>query len=568
MNLPSFLHEVDKIAENLSEEQMATFIHEIARRLSETKREKFLDILKKMSEESKNICSNKEQNSINAELLSEIEENKNDLRKINEGEYCLKSEYNEEWDDWYNSNVDEILFLDPMHLLDKINKTIYLLHKCIDFEAYKEGRALVETLSNLEVIAEGDYEDYDGTPLGIRELYDHDLLDSNLENTLKECLYLVYMGNELQQRPRAIYAVIQNFQEYFVRLEEVFQMGECDLPQFKQFLTLWIEYLGEQDERRTKSLLKEAQLMLGDGQQALDIARQFADTHPELYEQILETNSNSDEAERMITVGLEALKKVKKCSEVRSRIALHTARYAYIIEKPEIYEYCWMEAFLSNPSIVNYMRVRFLVQDWSKYRERALQISGLVSRVQEIDYYMLQFLNQKFDRTMKEGLNATEPLGWSFTFMKDGIASFLLLLYERKTLPSGMKDMLNRMQYACGFTKQEFYYGTTITCEENDNELFWKLIYKWKKEVIISENDRQQWMMRISNLISLRVAGIMEANRRKYYDECASFIAALGEVQESLGETGAKMRVMRKYKELYPRRSAFIRELRNYGLKD
>ena len=149
MNLPSFLHEVDKIAENLSEEQMATFIHEIARRLSETKREKFLDILKKMSEESKNICSNKEQNSINAELLSEIEENKNDLRKINEGEYCLNSEYNEEWDDWYNSNVDEILFLDPMHLLDKINKTIYLLHKCIDFEAYKEGRALVETLSKV-----------------------------------------------------------------------------------------------------------------------------------------------------------------------------------------------------------------------------------------------------------------------------------------------------------------------------------------------------------------------------------------------------------------------------------
>ena len=88
MNLPSFLREVDKVTDNLSEEQMATFIHEIARRLSETQREKFLDVLKKTCEESKNICNkNKEQNFAREELSSEIGANKNYLRKINEGEW-------------------------------------------------------------------------------------------------------------------------------------------------------------------------------------------------------------------------------------------------------------------------------------------------------------------------------------------------------------------------------------------------------------------------------------------------------------------------------------------------
>lgn len=32
-------------------------------------------------------------------------------------------------------------------------------------------------------------------------------------------------------------------------------------------------------------------------------------------------------------------------------------RYACNIDKPEIYEYCWMVAFQSDKSILNYMRV-------------------------------------------------------------------------------------------------------------------------------------------------------------------------------------------------------------------
>lgn len=567
MNLPVFLREVDKVAENLSKEQMEVFIHEIARRLSETKREQFLTILQKMNEKTKEHSA-KTKESDKENLKSEIEENIACLRKINYGEYRLDSEYNEEWDDWYNSDVDEILFLDPMHLLRNVEKVVALIHKCIDWEAYKEGYELAEELSVLEVMADGDYQDYDGTPLGIRELYDHDLLDSNLDNTTRECLYLAYMANELQDRPKAMFTMIQNFQEYYVRLDDILQMGEHDLPQFKQFLPLWIEYLGEQNGMQINSLLKEAQSMMGDEQQELEIARQFAETHPELYEQILEKNVNADKEEKMIKVGLEALEKIKGHAEVRSKIALLTARYACVIDKPEIYEYCWMVAFQSNKSILNYMRVRFLVQDWSKYEQLALQNCRFVPQAEQTQYCMLLFWNKKFDRLMKSGLNEREPLGWSYTFMKEGIACFLLLLYKGNTVPVGMKDMMKRMKYACGFTKEAFYYGTNIVCEDNEDDIFWKLLCKWKEVVTISESERQQWTKRIENLISLRVAGIMEANRRKYYDECASFIAAFGEMQESLGEPGAKMRILRRYKEKYPRRSAFIRELRNYGLWD
>ncbi len=79
---------------------------------------------------------------------------------------------------------------------------------------------------------------------------------------------------------------------------------------------------------------------------------------------------------------------------------------------------------------------------------------------------------------------------------------------------------------------------------------------------------RTRALKRIEGLIEKRTEGIMNANRRNYYGECAAFIAALGEVQESLGESGAKQRLMTSYKDKYPRRNAFRAEMRDYGWID
>lgn len=83
----------------------------------------------------------------------------------------------------------------------------------------------------------------------------------------------------------------------------------------------------------------------------------------------------------------------------------------------------------------------------------------------------------------------------------------------------------------------------------------------------ISESETKMWLDRIDKWISLRVTGIMEGNHRNYYGECASYIAAFGEVQESLGIPSAKSCVMEKYRSEYSRRRAFHQELRAYGMK-
>ena len=115
------------------------------------------------------------------------------------------------------------------------------------------------------------------------------------------------------------------------------------------------------------------------------------------------------------------------------------------------------------------------------------------------------------------------------------------------------------------FTAEEFYKGTGHTCAKNSTELLWEIICKWKQEVKISNEDRIRWMNKINQLISLRVDGIMTANRRKYYHECAAFISAYGEVKESHGIIGEKNTFMAEYRKRYPRRSAFIQELVKFG---
>ena len=101
-----------------------------------------------------------------------------------------------------------------------------------------------------------------------------------------------------------------------------------------------------------------------------------------------------------------------------------------------------------------------------------------------------------------------------------------------------------------------------------DEEKFIELFENWKDTVNFSEELKEKWLMKIDKWIQKRTAGIMEANRRNYYGECAGFIAALGEVEESLGEKGARNKLMLHYRKEYARRSAFHCELKSFGLVD
>lgn len=593
MNLPLFLNKVDVLTSQLSHTDLEEYIHEMARTLPEARRDDFLSALEGLDVQAAPRKTGKDAGY--GDLLADIEVIKGKLNEINEGERCLDSEYNEEWDDWYNSDADEVLFSDSEGVLDDINAAAGLVHRCIDAEAYKEGCELAEILAFLEVMAEGDYNDFDGTPLGMRELDEYGLLSYDFKTLEKECVYLAYMGNTLEDRPEEIFFMVNNFQCYDVSLENILQTGKEELPEFDEFLKRWIAYLGAAKGRHAGELLREAQAMLQDEDEQIENARKYVENHPSLYKQLLEMKLESGKAaeigenEKMFGIGREALDKIPRSRVVRSQIALLTAEYACKLQDKAAMEDCWLEAFRSNSTVVNYLRIRMRTENWGKYEgdvkaiyeqayEESEKRSGRGSVIYDMNgqgendlhkpaYLTILFFEGQFDRMIEIGMKEKEALGWSSTFMKQGLALLLLLLYDGKKLQAGTRAMSHWALDACEFKAGEYFKRTGAQDKEENYDVFWKLFCRWKENIQVSEVQRKEWLDKIDKWIELRVSGIMNKNRRNYYGECASYIAALGEVQESLGTPGAKARIMEKYKCEYSRRSAFHQELRGYGMK-
>ena len=96
MNLIQFLKKVDTTVSAMTKEQLQSCIHELARTLSESEMYHFLDVIGMVQGNS--IASILKEKSYCDEMNSEIKAIKEILAHINDGERCLDSEYNEEWD--------------------------------------------------------------------------------------------------------------------------------------------------------------------------------------------------------------------------------------------------------------------------------------------------------------------------------------------------------------------------------------------------------------------------------------------------------------------------------------
>lgn len=101
---------------------------------------------------------------------------------------------------------------------------------------------------------------------------------------------------------------------------------------------------------------------------------------------------------------------------------------------------------------------------------------------------------------------------------------------------------------------------------KNEHNKIAPVFTKWKDTVALSDAEVNMWIEKIEDWIRGRVATVMNENQRDCYRECAKYIAALGEVKESLGEIGAKSKIMKHYKTQYSRRRAFHKELRDFGM--
>lgn len=603
MNFTQFLKAVDQAAAAMSKEQLAEFIHDTARTLPENQREDFLaEMLLFAGGKETHICP--ELSKADQEAAADFEQKRSFLRtrleRMESGELCLEGSLNPEYDDWYSSAEEEFLYSDPEGILDIIEEACRFVHQCVDCEEYQTACELTGILIGLDIMVGGEYQEYTDEPININDLKSYHLGNVDYRTLVIDAARAAYCASALSERADELYITLMNSGRRDITLEMILQGGR-ELPDIDAFLPLWIEHLGRMTGSSAGKLLQEALELADDGEQLLANARKYCGEHPELYEQYLTAGQGKTDADSLLAVGTEALEAIEKKYLVRSRVALLTSRTALEQDRPELAETCWLEAFRSDTRVVNYLRLLMECRDFSNVREAAAQIyretcsqlrkdsyflptagGGRENQVNPTQAYLLAFLGGEFDYVRERAMNATNSLGWSASFMKCGLAAFLLLLTEDGSLPQdaaqqggelktmkpGAREMLRRIVAAVGFDKSEYEKGTLRFIEESNEGWFLTCWNHWKRTVPLSREQREALLEWAEGLVTKRVQGIMEGNHRNYYGECAAYIAALGEAREAGGEPNGKQATMAKYMEAYNRRSAFRQVMRGYGMQD
>lgn len=583
MNLTKFLSAVDALSRPMDKGQLTAFIREIARVLPETARADFLERMKACTDsaEKENVYEKADK--------IKYEEIKGKLEEIESWEICLSGTLNEEYDDWYNSDSEEFLFEDPEGIGRTIEDACQFVHECVDKQLFDEGNEIAEILINLKIMVGGEYEDYTDEPLSIQDLANYNLAEINYKLLVIDALYLTYCVSPLDERAEALYGMIHNAGVKEISLEMIMQCGE-ELTEVQEFLPKWIAYLGNQNSHIAQVLLNEAIELTDDADSLLESARAYKEQHPGLYEKYIRENQDKISYENLMLAGEEALEGIAPKYQIRSRIALLLADIA-VRKSGEVtadVEQYWMEAYRSDTRVVHFLRMMAECQDFYKWQEELQEINhSLLKRNRngniysysssselrenipdQENIYLTAFLNGEYRFVKEQGMNHRGALGWSSTYMKDGLAAFLLILLNSGQLLQGGRAMLSKIVSSVSFSISEYRQGTVTEINETDTEWFLKCFIQSKRLHPMSEDEQISYLEWVTQLVRKRVDGIMEGNHRKYYYECAGYVAALGEVIESRGSLNGKQNLMLDYKQDYSRRRSFHEELRNFGMRD
>lgn len=558
IKLFDFLKEIQSKTNGMDNIELTNFISDIGLELGAGKRALFLERLENYKNEDQDYANNMF-NKIKSDIQKEVADTIIVLNRIQDNELKLDSEY--DLDNYYNRNShyysydddDDFLFHDYDDILSSIEHATDLIEKCFDLNLMNEGFELSKIICYLDVEVDGYYNECCCSSMTISDLIRYELINTDFKDLIIKCLYFIYNCTELNKRTYVLYAIFERFNITNFGLEEVFKLTGNNFEDFDEFIKKWIELLVTKKDYFTKDLIKEAQTMLRDDYALLNNARKYVDDHPYLYLQILEMNKDENMDEKMLDIGLEALDKVKNDLNVRNDIALISADYANRICDYNNRDYCWMEAFRAVPSVLNYMRIKFLSHDKNKYSNNVLRIiddKKINNNIDKRNCNIILFFEKKFNDIKNNDCSIN--------------ALRLLLINSNSKNTQGMQAISTKAYQACEFNGKELYRDEYK--EQDDYELFMSVFNNWKDTVELQENEIKQMMKKVESSISDMTEYVLTNKQRVCYDTCAAYIAAYGETKEAMGCVCAKQEIMSLYKNKYKYFKAFHRSLSKFGM--
>ncbi len=602
MNLREFTETVDRETKEMSREELQLLVHSLVRKTPENAREEFLDLLgrarEKETEDGKNphdisvLAREKDRKEIHEQIIR-LEKK---FYEIGEGILSLRADGYEDYSSGYWEPDWIYEYEDPDGIGEVFEQTDNLIQRCVNDGFYEEAVKLFDLAVEAEVCAD---DDADGTiMLGLQDLVEEDIASVDCGRLIACGLYAVYQNTEPDQRAQKLYEYLGNPFFKGTRLEAILSVGREELKEQELFWKSWIQLLTDQSGDTAGTYLKEAVLFQCTEEEMIEAAHKAAALHPGLYLSVIKKLAEHD-AVRALDTGKTALKEIDEKYKIRGSVALAAAEAALKTGDRKQAEQCWLEAFRSDTTAVNYLRIAAECEEPEQYREQLMQTihscqtfsedgdsangnrRNRFESYQEIkrnfvddrERFLLCFLSGDFDAAMEQCAKVTKGLGWSGHVIKCGIPLFLLLLLQNGTLASGCRAQLRTVIFEMGFRQKDYEAGLDkepVSQEKSagneDADIFEEAFARWKARQILSEDQAEKYLVQLTRLIHMRVKAIVSGQYRNHYNSVAALAAALGEVKESRGELSAKERILLDYRAEFPRHSAFHEALRTYGM--
>ena len=158
-------------------------------------------------------------------------------------------------------------------------------------------------------------------------------------------------------------------------------------------------------------------------------------------------------------------------------------------------------------------------------------------------------------------------MGWSSSFIRQGIRLILLYLYE-EPLPSKAAAAISKY---VGFQDDKesdeilsFEREIIEQSREHKTSVFWNYFKRWKRHFQTEEKERKRYLTWAKKIVYDRTDAIVGGKYRNHYSEVAILLAIVAEIEEGMGVQGAKREIFAEYKRKFPRHSSFQAEMKTY----
>ena len=590
MNQKEYIQKSDEILNSMDTEELRDCLHNIARKTPESRREEFFQLLYDCLRQNDQKESDKKfqyKKSIPDDAANDrLRYIKEVFAKIENGELSVsargyENNSNGYWEsDWFRE------YEDNAGIGRIIEDAAKFAHDCVNDCRYEEALSVFELIMDTQISVE-DEDGGDSFELSLEEMVEEKLAGVNLKVLALNVLYSEYQLQPADKRASELYLYFAYPYYRDIHIEDIFPIGREELKDTDMFLQSWIDFLMQQSGETAARLLREGILYYKGADGLVEMARQGYREHPSVYLAALLEYEKIHDYEKMKETGKEALERLDRDLKICGEIALKTAQASSCVNDREFMRKCWYEAFYSNSTISNYLRLfadEEITEEYKELAERRIeklsisdnQINQYLSEtaknsITKKEYQCLNFFTGQFTQIKNWCMEQKNPLGWSGSFIELGIDLMLLCLYEGNHPRKAGKEIAARVANKIGFNesknlvfmKENSVFETEVVAQKG-GEIFWDIFCLWKVNYAITAEDIKFHVEWLESVIDKRIDGIVGGKYRNKYGDVALLVAALGEVRESLDVKAGKRIAINRYLEKYSRHTAFRRALKGY----